>query len=51
MRDIDTTEFFIRAMYEYFFGSEFLAAENIYYAALTLKVNSLYQKEVLDKLN
>lgn len=50
-KDMDATEFFVKAMYHWFFGLESLAEDYFYIAVLSLQVNMMHKREILDKMN
>lgn len=50
-KDIDMTEFFVKALYEWFWGIESMAAHFMDIALTTHTVNNLYYKEVISKMN
>lgn len=49
--DQDITEFFARAMYEWFWGTETMADYYMDMATTSLRVNEMYQREILGKMN
>lgn len=50
-KDPDATEFFVKAMYQWFFGLESLAEDFVYIAVMTLHVNEMYKQQILNKMN
>lgn len=49
--DQDMTEYFVKAMYQWFFGTETMADYYMDIAVTSLRVNEMYQHEILGKMN
>lgn len=49
--DNDATEFFVKALYHWLVDEEALADYNVELALTSLRVNDMYQREILGKMN
>lgn len=49
--DNDITEFFTKAICQWFFGTETMADYYMDIAVTSLRVNEMYQREILGKMN